>query len=80
MKTRVLMATVGTVTAAFAAGVMWTAPLASADTPYCDSLPPKQVHECNCGFNFSPGSQDYHDCLYGNAAPARTAPAPAPAP
>jgi hypothetical protein len=40
MKTRVLMATVGTVTAALAAGVMWIAPSASAGTPYCDSLPP----------------------------------------
>ena len=41
MKTRVLMAKVGTVTAALAAGVMWTAPSASAGTPYCDSLPPR---------------------------------------
>ena len=70
MKTRVLMAKVGTVTAALAAGVMWTAPSASAGTPYCDSLPPQQVHECNCGFDFAPDSQEFHDCVYGNAAPA----------
>jgi hypothetical protein len=69
MKTRVLMATVGTVTAVLAAGVMWTAPSASADTPYCNSLPPQQVRECNCGFDFAPGSQELHDCLYGNAVP-----------
>ena len=31
MKTRVLMATVGAAAAALAAGVMWTAPSASAD-------------------------------------------------
>jgi hypothetical protein len=69
MKTRVLMATVGAAAAALAAGVMWTAPSASADTPYCSALPtPREVHECNCGFNFAPGSQEFHDCLYGNAA------------
>jgi len=73
MKTRVLVATIGTVTAALAAGVMWTTPSASAGTPYCDSLPPRQAHDCNCGFDFAPGSQEYHDCLYG------TAPAPGPA-
>jgi hypothetical protein len=69
MKTRVLMATVGAAAAALAAGVMWTAPSASADTPFCNSLPPQQVRECNCGFDFAPGSQELHDCLYGNAAP-----------
>jgi hypothetical protein len=70
MKTRVLIATVGTATAALAAGVMWTAPSASADTPYCDGLRnPQQVHECNCGFDFAPGTQELHDCLYGSAAP-----------
>ncbi len=70
MKTRVLMATVGAAAAALAAGVMWTAPSASADTPYCNALPtPMDVHECNCGFNFAPRSQELHDCLYGNAAP-----------
>jgi hypothetical protein len=35
MKTRVLMATVGT--AALAAGVMWTAPSASAGTDFCNT-------------------------------------------
>jgi hypothetical protein len=80
MKTRVLMATVGAAAAALAAGVMWTAPSASADTDYCNSLPPKDAHECNCGFDFAPGSQELHDCMYGNA-PAPRAPAPgAPAP
>ena len=69
MKTRVLMATVGAAAAALAAGVMWTAPSASADTPYCNSLPtPRDVHECNCGFNFAPGSQEFHDCLYAKPA------------
>jgi hypothetical protein len=42
MKTRVLMATVGAAAAALAASVMWTAPSASADTPYCDALPPSK--------------------------------------
>ena len=68
MKTRALMATVGAASAALAAGVMWTAPSASASTPYCDSLPPKQAKDCNCGFDFVPGSQEFHDCLYGNPA------------
>ena len=71
MKTRVLMATVGTAAAALATGVIWAAPSASADTPYCSGLGnPRDVHECNCGFDFAPGSQELHDCLYGNAAPA----------
>ena len=70
MKTRVLMATVGAAAAALAAGVIWTAPSASADTPYCDTLGnPQQVHECNCGFDFAADSQEFHDCMYGNAAP-----------
>jgi hypothetical protein len=34
----------------------------------CDALPPKDAHECNCGFDFAPDSQELHDCLYGNAA------------
>ena len=75
MKTRVFMATVGAASAALAAGVMWIAPSASAGTPYCDSLPPKQVHECNCGFDFAPDSQEFHDCVYG-AAPAPAPPKP----
>jgi hypothetical protein len=80
MKTRVLMATVGAAAAALAAGVMWTAPSASAGTDYCNALPPKDARECNCGFDNAPGSQELHDCLYGNAAapgaPAPAAPAP----
>lgn len=68
MKTRVLMATVSAASAALAAGVMWTAPSASAGTPFCDSLAtPQQAHECNCGFDFAPGSPEYNGCLYGNA-------------
>jgi hypothetical protein len=77
MKTRVLMATVGAAAAALAAGVMWTAPSASADTPFCNSLAPRDARECNCGFNFAPGTQEFHDCLYGNAAaPGPAAPSP----
>ncbi len=77
MKTRVLMAT-----AALAAAMMWTAPSASASTPYCDALPPKDAHDCNCGFDFAPGSQELHDCMSGNAAvvPAPPAAPGAPAP
>ncbi len=72
MKARVLSATVGAAAAALAAGVMWTAPSASADSDFCNSLSPRDAHECNCGFNFAPGSQELHDCLYG------TPPAPSP--
>jgi len=72
MKPRILMAPVGALAAALAAGVMWTAPSASADTPYCSALPPKDARDCNCGFNFAPGTQEFHDCLSGNA------PAPSP--
>jgi hypothetical protein len=71
MKTRVLMST-----AVLAAAVMWTAPSASASTPYCDSLAPKDARECNCGFDFDPGSPELHDCLYGNVV----APSPSPSP
>jgi hypothetical protein len=72
MKARRLTAAVSAVAAAVAAGVMWTAPLASAGTPFCDSLgKPDQIRECNCGFDFVPSSQDYRDCLAGRAvAPA----------
>jgi hypothetical protein len=77
MKTRVLMATVGAAAAAFAAGVMWTTPSASADTPYCNGLAPKDARECNCGFDFAPGTQELHDCLAGNVA---VVPAPPPPP
>lgn len=70
MKTRISMAAVGAAAAALAAGIVWTAPPASADTPYCDGLgTPREVHECNCGFDFDPGSQELHDCLYGPAVP-----------
>jgi hypothetical protein len=67
MNTRVLTATVGAAAAALAAGVMWTAPSASADTDYCNALPPRDAHECNCGFDFAPGSQELQQCLAGNA-------------
>lgn len=73
MKTRVLMATVGAA-AALAAGVLWTTPSASAGTDYCNGLSPKDARECNCGFDFAPGTQELHDCLYGGAA----APTPKP--
>ena len=73
MKTRVLMATVGAAAAALAAGVMWTAPSASADTDYCNALSPRDAHECNCGFDFAPDSQELQQCLSGNAV----APGPA---
>jgi hypothetical protein len=73
MKTRILTATAGAV---LAAGVMWSAPSASANTPYCDSLPkPQQAHECNCGFDFAPGSPEFDGCMKGNAA-APAAPKP----
>jgi hypothetical protein len=77
MQTRVLTATVGAA-AALAAGVMWTAPSASAGTDYCNALPPKDAHDCNCGFDFAPGSQELHDCMYGNAAAHGPAAPPAP--
>lgn len=68
MKTRVLMATVGAAAAALAAGVMWTAPSASAGSDYCNALPPKDAHDCNCGFDFAPGSQELRDCMSGKPA------------
>jgi hypothetical protein len=75
MKTRVLMATVGTAAAALAAGFMWTAPSASAGTDFCNGLAnPQQIRECNCGFDFAPGSQELRDCMAGNAV----APTPKP--
>lgn len=70
MKSRASMATVGAAAAALAAGVMWTAPSASAGTPYCDGLStPREVHECNCGFDLEPGSPELHECLYGTTVP-----------
>lgn len=83
MKTRVWMATVGGAATALAAGVMWTAPSASAGSDFCDSLgKPAQVHDCNCGFDNTPGSPEYQACLHGAAAapgPANPPPA-APSP
>lgn len=80
MKARMMRATVGGAAAALAAGVMWTAPTASA-SDFCDSLGvPAQVHDCNCGADNVPGSPEYQQCLHGAAAvPGPTGP-PAPAP
>jgi hypothetical protein len=81
MKTRVLMATVGGAAAALAAGVMWTAPSASAGSDFCNSLPtPAQVHDCSCGADNVPGTQEYQQCLHGNAAAPGPASSPPPAP
>ncbi len=67
MTTRVLMAAVGAAAAALATGVMWTAPSASAGTDFCNTLPkPQEVLECNCGFDFAPGTQELRDCMAGN--------------
>src|ERR1700744_5737656 len=68
MTRRILTATVGAASAALAAGVMWTAPSASAGTPYCDGLPPAQAHDCNCGADFEPGTPEFHDRVYGAGA------------
>lgn len=72
MKARVLTATACAALAVLAAGVVSASP-ASAGTPYCDSLAnPQQTHECNCGFDFAPGSPEFQDCMRGSAAaPAR---------
>jgi hypothetical protein len=67
------MATVGAAAAALATGVMWTAPSASADTDFCNALSPKEAHDCNCGFDFAPGSPELQQCLSGKAV----APGPA---
>jgi hypothetical protein len=76
MKARVLMATVGAAAATVAAAVMWTAPSASAGTDFCNTLPkPQQVQECNCGFDFAPGSPELQDCMAGKAV---APPAPKP--
>ena len=76
MKARVLMAAVGAAAATLAAAVVWTTPSASAGTDFCNSLPkPQQVQECNCGFDFAPGSQELQDCTAGKAvAPRPTQP------
>ena len=77
MTTRVLMVTVGAAAAALAAGVMWTAPSASAGSDFCNSLPtPAQVHDCSCGADNVPGSQEFQQCLYGNPAAPGNPPAP----
>ncbi len=66
MTKKVLAAAVGVAAATVAASVTWIAPPASAGTPFCDSMAnAQQIHECNCGFDFVPASQDYHDCLAG---------------
>jgi hypothetical protein len=75
MKPRVLMSTVGAAAAALAAGVILTAPSASAGTPYCDALPPKDARDCNCGFDNAPGTAEFEQCVHGIAA-APGAPAP----
>jgi hypothetical protein len=68
MKARLSMATVGAAAAALAAAVMWTAPSASAGTDFCNTLAnPQQIRECNCGFDFAPGTQELQDCMAGRA-------------
>jgi hypothetical protein len=80
MKTRILTATVGGAAAALAAGVMWTAPSASA-SDFCDSLGvPAQVRDCNCGADNVPGTDEYQQCLHPNAAAPKPATPPPPAP
>lgn len=69
MKTRVLMAAT-----TLAAAVLWTAPAASAGSPYCDGLAPRDAHECNCGFDFAPGTPELHDCVYGTGAAPKPTP------
>ena len=80
MKTKVLKATIGGAVAAVAAGVMWTAPSATA-SDFCDSLGnPAQIHDCNCGAENVPGTPEYQACLHGAAATPGPASTPAPAP
>jgi hypothetical protein len=83
MKSRLLTATVGGAAAALAVGVMWTAPPASALSDFCNSLPPAQARDCNCGADNVPGTDEYQQCLHGNAAapgPANKPPPPPPEP
>src|ERR1700743_3756973 len=80
MKTSVLMATVGAAAAALAAGVMWIAPTASACSEFFYLLPPAQIHDCSCGADNVPGTQQYQQCLHGTAAAPGPASSPAPAP
>jgi hypothetical protein len=78
MTSRVLRTTVGCAAAALAAGVLWTAPSASA-SDFCNSLPPSQARDCNCGADNVPGTPDYQQCVHGTAAtPGPAGPAPAP--
>ncbi len=75
------MAKVGGAAAALAAAIMWTTPSAMAGSDFCNSLPPAQMRDCTCGSDNVPGTQEYQDCLHGNAAPkAPPAEPPAPSP
>ncbi|OBH30808.1 hypothetical protein A5692_18485 [Mycobacterium sp. E342] len=73
MKAKLLVAMFGAAAAILAAGVMWTAPSVSADSDFCNSLPAKDARDCNCGFNFAPGSPELQQCLSGNAVAPRPA-------
>jgi hypothetical protein len=80
MKTIILRAAVGGAAAALVAGVMWIAPSAWASSDFCNSLPPAQVHDCSCGADNVPGTDEYQQCLHPNAATPGPAKAPPPAP
>ena len=80
MKATILRATIGGAAAALAAGVMWTAPSASAGSDFCNSLPPAQVHDCSCGADNVPGTDEYQQCLHPDAAVPGPAKSPPPAP
>lgn len=73
------MSKVGAV-AAVAGAVMWAAPPAWAGSDFCNSLPPAQIRDCTCGSDNVPGTQEFQDCLHGNAAPKPPAEPPAPSP
>ncbi|WP_292974710.1 hypothetical protein [Mycobacterium sp.] len=76
MRTKLLAATVGGAAAALASGVLWTAPSASAQSDFCESLGnPAHIRECNCGAENLPGTPEYQQCLHGTAAgPAKPTP------
>lgn len=80
MKAKILRTAVGGAAAALAAGVMWTAPSASASSDFCNSLPPAQIHDCSCGADNVPGTDEYQQCLHPNAAAPGPAKPPSPAP
>ncbi|UMB68973.1 hypothetical protein [Mycobacterium paraterrae] len=80
MTTRVWTTKVGAAAAAMAAAVMWAAPSAWAGSDFCNSLPPAQIRDCTCGSDNVPGTQEFKDCLHGNAAPKPPAEPPAPTP